>query len=196
MKAIIKYFRDHQGYARMKGLKKQGFQTRDVKVLVKAGRIAKIKPGLYRLAQISPTDTTSMVELCLAIPKAVVCLTSALAFLDLTTFVPSRISYALPRADKPIDLNSPTEPFYFSETQYKAGIQEIETKGGTVRVYGPEKSICDSFRFRNKLGEDIALEALKTYLRRRDRDLNKLMRYAEICRAKGIISQYVRAIVG
>jgi hypothetical protein len=59
-----------------------------------------------------------------------------------------------------------------------------------------EKTICDCFRFRNKLGEDIALEGLKEYLRRRGRDLNKLMKLAEVCRVEGIVSQYVKAIVG
>jgi len=179
----------------MKDLKEQGFQTRDIRRLVAEGKIKRIKPGLYRLSGVSPGDATGIVELCLAIPKAVICLTSALAFYELTTFVPSRISYALPRSDKPISLSSPTEPYYFSESQYKAGIEKLETKAGQIRIFGPEKTICDCFRFRNKLGEDIALEALKTYLRRRDRDLNKLMKYAEISRARTALSQYVKALL-
>jgi len=181
----------------MKDMKASGFQTRDIQKLVEKGRLVKVKPGLYRLADIQPGEATGLIEICLAMPKAVICLTSALAFHELTTFIPTAISFAIPRSDKPVKLfHPPNEPYYFSEDQYKVGIEHHETKSGHIRVYGPEKTVCDLFRFRNKLGEDIALEGLKEYLRRRNRDLNKLVKFAEVCRVKGIASQYVRAIVG
>jgi predicted transcriptional regulator of viral defense system len=197
MDAIIKYFSKNKGYARMKHMKASGFQTRDIRKLLKAGRIVKVKPGVYRLADTQPGETSGLVEVCLAMPKAVICLSSALAFHELTTFVPTAITYAIPRSDKPVKLaRSPTEPYFFSEAQYKTGVEYRETKSGDIRLYGMEKTICDCFRFRNKLGEDIALEGLKEYLRRRDRDLNKLMKLAEVCRVAEIVSQYVKAIVG
>lgn len=197
MDAIIKYFRQNKGYALMKAMKARGFQTRDIQKLVQAKKIVKVKPGVYRLADLQIGESNGLVEVCLAIPKAVIGLSSALAFHELTTFVPTAIMYAIPRADKPIKLSyPPTESYYFSKAQYKAGIEHHETKAGQIRLYGIEKTICDCFRFRSKLGEDIVTEGLKTYLRRRDRDLNRLMKYAEICRVKGIISQYVKAIVG
>ena len=197
MDAILKYFRENKGYALMKHMRARRFQTRDIQKLVKAGRIVKVKPGVYRLADLEIGESNGPVEVCLAIPKAVICLSSALAFHELTTFVPTAITYAIPRSDKPIRLSHPpTESFYFSEAQYKAGIEHHETKAGHIRIYGVEKTICDSFRFRNKLGEDIVMEGLKTYLRKRNRDLNKLMKFAEICRVKGIISQYVKVIMG
>jgi|SRR6267378_394364 len=197
MDAILKYLREHKGYARMKDLKAIGFQTRDMRKLVAKGHLVKVKPGLYRLADIRPQESSGLVEVCLAMPKAVICLTSALAFHELTSFVPTAISFAIPSSDKPMKLTQPpNEPYYFSENQYKAGIEHHETKVGRIRIYGSEKTVCDIFRFRNKLGEDIALEGLKVYLGRRNRDLNKLMKFAETCRVKGILSQYVRAIVG
>jgi predicted transcriptional regulator of viral defense system len=197
MDTIIKYLRNHKGYGRMKEMKASGFQTRDIRRLVEEGQLVKVKAGLYRLADMRPGETTGLVEICLAMPKAVICLTSALALHELTTFVPTAISFAIPMADKPIDLSyPPSEPYFFSANQYKAGIEHHETKAGNIRVYGPEKTVCDLFRYRNKLGEDIALEGLKEYLKRRNRDLNKLMRFAQVCRVKGIVSQYVRAIVG
>jgi len=181
----------------MKQMKTSGFQTRDIRKLLKAGRIIKVKPGVYRLADTQPGETSGLVEVCLSIPKAVICLFSALAFHELTTFVPTAITYAIPRSDKPVKLvHPPTEPYFFSEAQYKAGIEYRETKSGNIRLYGMEKTICDCFRFRNKLGEDIALEGLKEYLRRRDRDLNKLIKLAEVCRVGGIVSQYVKALRG
>jgi len=194
MDTIIKYFRDHKGYARMKDMKASGFQTRDIRKLVENGRIVKVKPGLYRLADIRPQESSGMVEVCLAMPKAVICLTSALAFHELTTFVPTSISFAIPMSDKPINLSHPpSEPYYFSQDQYKAGIEHHETKAGHIRIYGPEKTVCDLFRFRNKLGEDLALEGLKEYLKRRNRDLNKLMKFADVCRVRGTMGLYLKA---
>jgi predicted transcriptional regulator of viral defense system len=197
MDAIIKYLRDHRGYARMKDLKASGFQTRDIRKLVEHGQLVKLKAGLYRLDDVQPGEATGLVEICLAMPKAVICLTSALSFHGLTTFVPTAISFAIPVSDKPIELSHlPTEPYFFSINQYKAGIERQETRAGQMRIYGVEKTVCDLFRYRNRLGEDLALEGLKEYLRRRNRDLNKLMKFAHVCRVKGILSQYVKAIVG
>jgi predicted transcriptional regulator of viral defense system len=197
MNQILKYLKAHKGYARMKEMKARGIHTREILKAVDGGDIVKVKAGLYRLSQLELGESSGLVEVCLAIPKAVISLSSALAFHELTTFVPTAITYAIPRANKPIKLSSPpTESFYFSEAQYKAGIEHRETKAGHIRLYGIEKTICDSFRFRNKLGEDIVMEGLKTYLRQRNRDLNKLMKFAEICRVKGIISQYVKVIMG
>ena len=197
MDAIIKLFIKNKGYARMKDMKASGFQTRDIRNLLKADRIVKVKPGVYRLADTQLGESSGLVEVCLAMPKAVICLSSALAFHELTTFVPTAITYAIPRSDKPVKLaHPPTEPYFFSEAQYKTGVERRETKFGGIRLYGMEKTICDCFRFRNKLGEDLAIEGLKEYLRRRGRDLNKLMKLAEVCRVEGIVSQYVKAIVG
>lgn len=197
MDAIIELFTKNKGYARMKDMKASGFQTRDIRNLLKAGQIVKVKPGVYRLADTQPGESSGLVEVCLAMPKAVICLSSALAFHELTTFVPTAITYAIPRSDKPITLaHPPTVPYFFSEAQYKTGVEYHETKSGDIRLYGMEKTICDCFRFRNRLGEDIALEGLKEYLRRRDRDLSKLAKLAKVCRVGGIVSQYVKAIRG
>jgi predicted transcriptional regulator of viral defense system len=197
MDPIIKYFNGHKGYALMKDMKTRGFQTRDIQKLVKERRITKLKPGVYRLGDVTPGESSGLVEVCLAIPKAIICLSSALAFHELTTFVPTSVSYAIPRSDKPIKLMyPPTEAFYFSERQYRGGLEHQDTKDGHIRIYGIEKTICDCFRFRNKLGEDIAMEGLKTYLKQRNRDLNRLMKYATMCRVEGILSQYVKAILG
>jgi len=197
VEGIIKYFRERKGYARMKDMKASGFQTRDIRRLVEEGRIMKVKAGLYRLAEVQPGEASGLVEICLAMPKAVICLTSALAFHELTTFVPTAISFAIPSSDKPVKLSYPPNvPYYFSAPQYKAGVEHHESDAGHIRIYGPEKTVCDLFRFRNKLGEDLALEGLKEYLKSRNRDLGRLMKFAEVCRVKEIVSQYVRAIVG
>jgi predicted transcriptional regulator of viral defense system len=130
-------------------------------------------------------------------PEAVICLTSALAFHEFTTFVPTAIAFAIPRSNKSVRLSHPpAEPHFFSSNQYKAGTEHTDTKAGPIRIYGVEKTVCDLFRFRNKIGEDFAFEGLKEYLKLRNRDLTKPMKFAEICRVKAIVSQYVKAIVG
>ncbi len=197
MNTIVKYLRDNQGYARMKAMKASGFQTRDIQILVQQGDIVKVKPGLYRIADLQSDEMSGIVEVCRAIPKAVVCLSSALAFHDLTTFVPTSVSVAIPRSDKPAKLDYPPfQTYYFAHAQYKAGIEHHESKTGVARIYSPEKTVCDCFRFRNKLGEDLALEGLKEYLRLRKRNLSTLMKFAEICRVRAMVAQYVKAIVG
>ena len=178
----------------MKEMKASGFQTRDIRKLDEERRVVKVKPGLYRLADIQLSEDNGLVEVCLAMPKAVICLISALAYHDLTTFVPTTITFAIPRWQKPIKLTyPPSQPYYFSGEQYKGGIELRETKVGHVRIYVPEKTICDCSRFRNKLGEDLALEALQQYLKRRNRDLNKLMKFAELCRVRGVIELCLKA---
>jgi predicted transcriptional regulator of viral defense system len=133
MDAIIKYFRARRGYARMKDIKASGFQTRDIRKLVADGRLEKVTPGLYRLADISPGETTGLVEICLAMPKSIICLTSALAFHELTTFMPTSISFAIPIPDKPVKLSyPPNKPFYFSENQYIV-IHARVSSGSTVQ---------------------------------------------------------------
>jgi hypothetical protein len=89
----------------------------------------------------------------------------------------------------------PVEFYYFSKKQFKAGINKIKIKGHEIRIYNPEKTICDCFRYRNKLGLDIAKEGLSEYLRCKDRTLEKLLEYAEICRIKPLLQTWLNAIM-
>jgi predicted transcriptional regulator of viral defense system len=195
MESLIEYLKKHGGYARMKGMKASGYQTRLVRRLLEEGQLVKVKNGLYRLASLQPSETTGLVEVCLAMPKAIICLGSALAFHELTTFIPASVSYAIPQSGKPAKLDHPPgDAYFFSLNQYRAGMEHRETPSGPIRIYGREKTVCDMFRYRNKFGEDLALEGLKEYLKRRDRNLSTLAKFAEICRVKGIVSSYVRAL--
>lgn len=85
--------------------------------------------------------------------------------------------------------------YYFSIEQFKAGIGEIKIKNYNVKIYCPEKTICDCFRYRNKLGIDIAKEGLSEYLKRRDRDLESLLKYAEICRVSPLMETWINAMI-
>ena len=209
MKNIITYFKQHGGYALMKDLKAASFQTRDIARLLKKGTIAKVKPGLYRLANVGEiviplpkikgsgsTISQEIIDVCRAIPDGVICLVSALAFYDLTTFNPSEIYVAIPNAAKVPKIDfPPLRVFYFRERFYRLGIENIQVPRCTIKIYSKEKTICDMFRYRNKYGEDLALEGLKNYLSRKEANVNKLRKYAEICQVKTVLMPYLKALV-
>jgi len=199
MEDLLKYFSKNGGFARMRDLKEASFHTRTIAQYLKDGKIEKVKPGLYRLAEprSKKNENVSFADVCNAVPKGIICLTSALAHYELTTFNPSEVFVAIPLAEKPHKiLFPPTKFFFFSERFYSIGIERIRTSMGEVRVYCKEKTICDMFRYRNKLGEDIAVEALKNYLKSKNKNLKLLQEYAMKCQVKTVMLPYLRALVG
>lgn len=198
MEKIKAIFNNHGGYARLKDLKNALIQSRDLSALVRQGVIEKIKTGLYRLAELPHVDGVPMsfVDVCQAIPTGVICLLSALEFFDLTTFNPSEIYLALPHSAKAPKIEyPPVRFFYFRDRFYGIGIRSIKTANGEVRIYEPGKSIGDMFRYRKKLGEDIALEALKNYLNLKKVSVNKLLDFAVKCQVKSIMMPYLKVLV-
>ena len=170
MDSITEYIKSSGGYARMKELRAAGFQTREISALVDQRRIERVKPGLYRLAEYGASgEHAGLVEVCRAIPGGIICLLSALDFHGLTTFNPSEVHVAIPHVAKPPRIfYPPIKPFFFRERFYTPGIESVREPAGEIRVYGKEKTICDMFRYRRKLGEDLAMEALKQYLKLKD----------------------------
>ncbi|MEE9449555.1 MAG: type IV toxin-antitoxin system AbiEi family antitoxin domain-containing protein [Ignavibacteriaceae bacterium] len=198
MEKIVKYIENNGGFARMKDLREKGFQTRDIAALVKEGVIEKVKPGIYRLADYGffEDKNVSLLSICNSIPNAVICLISALDYYELTLFNPSEIYYAIPNAEKVKKIDyPPVKPFFFRDRFYNPGIEHIKTKYGEIRIYSKEKTVCDMFRYRNKLGEDIAYEGLKNYLKLKDANLLKLREYSEICQVKTVMMPLVKVLV-
>lgn len=197
MEKLIRIFRKHGGYALMRDLKFFKIQTRDISHAVTSGLIEKVKPGLYKLKDYPWGEHNALVDVCRAKQDAVICLTSALDYHGLTTFNPSVVTVAVPHsASRFALLYPPISLFYFREAFYSTGIQTIQTKNGGIRIYNREKTICDMFRYRKKLGEDLALEGLKNYLKLKQANVNKLKRYAEICQVKTVLTPYLKAILG
>ena len=197
MDKIIQYIDDRGGFARMSELRKASFQTRDIARLVEEGKITKVKAGLYKLPEVNTATniSASLVEISHAVPNGVIALVSALAHYGLTTFVPPEVYVAISMSDKPPKVEyPPVRFFYYSEKLFRTGIDVIKTSAGAVRIYNREKSICDMFRYRDKLGENLALEALKNYLRLKDSNIKKLSEYAVMCRVNKIVFPYIKAI--
>jgi len=197
MDSITEYIKSSGGYARMKELRAAGFQTREISALVDQRRIERVKPGLYRLAEYGASgEHAGLVEVCRAIPGGIICLLSALDFHGLTTFNPSEVHVAIPHVAKPPRIfYPPIKPFFFRERFYTPGIESVRIPAGEIRVYGKEKTICDMFRYRRKLGEDLAMEALKQYLKQKDANTAHLLKYAAICQAKTVMMPYLKALV-
>jgi len=199
MQKIKEYIKSNNGYATMRELRNAGFQTRNIKALVESGEIEKVKSGLYKVS--SAVDNSKLnpgfIDVCKAFTKSVICLLSAAEYHELSMVNPSKIYAAIPKSEKPPQIEYPPVNFYYWEKSiYDAGIWEVETKSGVVKIYNKEKTICDLFRYRDKLGEDIAIEALKNYLNSENFNLNQLRNYAEIMRIKRVITPYIKAIVG
>lgn len=193
---IYKVFKKHNGFARTKNILSAGIHSRDVKRARDAGQIIRVKRGLYRLTNIPLISHQGFIDLAYVVPEGVICLLSALSYYELTIFNPSIISMAICRGSRRPKIEyPPVEFYYFSKKQFEAGINKIKIKGHEIRIYNPEKTICDCFRYRNKLGLDIAKEGLSEYLRRKDRNLEKLLEYAEICRIKPLLQTWLNAIM-
>lgn len=197
MEKMLKIFNNHNGYAKMQELRKNGVQTRTIAEAVKNGVIEKIKPGLYKLVNYPYDENESFVEVCHANKRAVICLLSAASYFELTTFNPSYITVAVPHNTPKFELDyPPIKVYYFVERYYSPGIEILKTKSGVVRIYNKEKTIGDLFRYINKIGEDIAVESLKTYMQnRKERNIPKLIEYAEISGVKKKIEPMVKAIL-
>ncbi|MFZ5517683.1 MAG: type IV toxin-antitoxin system AbiEi family antitoxin domain-containing protein [Candidatus Zhuqueibacterota bacterium] len=195
---IISIFKAHGGFARTKELKQAAVHTRDIARLVLEGVLEKIKPGLYRMADLPQANgiPISFIDVCQAVPTGVICLLSALEYYELTTFNPSEVYVALRHSAKLPQIEyPPIRKYFFRDRFYFLGIEEIKTAHGVVRIYNQEKSISDMFRYRNRLGEDIALESLKNYLKRKEVDINKLMEYAVQCQVNAVMQAYVKAMI-
>jgi predicted transcriptional regulator of viral defense system len=160
------------------------------------GIIIQENRGLYRLAEATPPGNPDLVHVAVLVPKAVVCLISALAFHDLTTQIPHKIYIALPRRSQRPRLTYPVlDVIWLPETAYKAGVKEHVLDGVAVNIYCREKTIADCFRYEERVGKDVILEALREYKRQREVNVSALMQYARIDRVAEKMQPYLEAIL-
>ena len=163
--------------------------------LCAAGKLQRIGRGLYVLPGSSVTEHHSIAEACKRVPKGVVCLLSALRFHEFTTQAPFEVWLAIgekawrPRLEYPA-----LRIVHFSEATLTAGVEEHQIEGVTVQVYSPAKTVADCFKFRNKIGLDVAIEALRECRRDRRCTMDDLWRYAEICRVRNVMRPYLESL--
>jgi predicted transcriptional regulator of viral defense system len=195
-KQIVQFMKEHSGYATMNEFKKAGIHTRKVREAVEKDILIKIKPGLYKLRDFQRDGYEGFIDVHTANDSAIICLGSALAYHELTTFNPSKIDVAVPNNTDKFELNyPPINVYYYRENMYKAGVVVVKRSYGSFKVYNKPKTVCDMFRYRNKLGEDLALEGLQNYLNHSDSNLNEVSKYMKICRVKTVMEPYVKAMI-
>ncbi len=189
-------FRRHKGVLRTSRALKLGIHPRTLYRLRDSGHIVHVSRGVYRLADQPDPDKPDLVVVAARVPQAVVCLISALFFHELTTQVPHEVQIALPRGTRRPRLDHPPlRVFRLTGRAYQEGIETHTIGGVHVRVYSPAKTVADCFKFRNKLGLDVALEALRDYRRKYRAGMDELWRFAKICRVDKVIRPYLEAIV-
>ena len=189
-------FRQQNGILRSGQAKQLGIDTKTIADMYDAGLLHKLGRGLYRLSDLPPLQYPDFVQVSLRIPRGVICLISALAFHNLTTEIPHKVYIALPQTVSQPRINYPPLDFiWLSPIAYKAGIEEHQLDGVPVSIYKKSKTVTDCFKFRNKVGKEVALEALKEYVRLPDADMNELLHYAQINRVAKIMQPYLEAIL-
>lgn len=191
----IETFRNHNGLLRTQQAIDEGIAPRTLYQMRETGAIVRESRGLYRLADTEPGEYYDLVQVALRIPKGVICLISALSFHGLTTQIPHYVYVALPiDAEKPRLEYPPIRFFWLSPKTYSTGIEEHTLDGIPVKIYGIEKTIADCFKFRNKIGLDVALEALRNYRKRECFDIETLLQFARIDRVERVVKTYLEAI--
>ncbi|MDE0268336.1 MAG: type IV toxin-antitoxin system AbiEi family antitoxin domain-containing protein [Acidimicrobiaceae bacterium] len=187
-------FREHGGQLRMSEAIGHGITPYTLYTLRDRGVIKLISRGVYRLTELPPLSTPDLVTVSLRYPNAVVCLISALAYHAITTQIPHEVSVAVPRNSRLPSLDHPpVRAHRFSTGSYQTGIEIHEIDGAAVRIYDREKTLADCFKFRNRVGMDVVLEALRLHRERNRLDVAALLGYARVCRVEKVMHPYLEA---
>ncbi len=180
-------------------------RTRDVDVagvprstlaqLVQEGHLQKLGRGLYRLPDRESSTHESLAEVAAKSSQGVICLISALRFHELTTQQSSDVWLAIPHKTHPPKMQyPPLRIVHMSGDAISMGIETVSVSGASVRIFSVSKTIADCFKFRNKIGLDVALEALHEAWHAKRIDMDELWRYAQICRVANVMRPYMESL--
>jgi predicted transcriptional regulator of viral defense system len=184
-----------RGLVRARELEKKGISRSELRRLDARGVIERVGRGIYGLPGAVLTQNHSLAEASSLVSGGVICLLSALRFHELTTQNPSEVWIAIPKkAWRPARHELRLRIVHFSGAAFTEGIEMYDVGGVPVRVYSGAKTVADCFKFRNKIGVDLAVEALKDFTRRYRGGANDLARYARICRVSRVMQPYLDAI--
>ena len=163
--------------------------------LTETGLLERVSRGLYRLPSSAGSEYEGLATVAAKVPQAVFCLLTALQFHELTTQLPRQVWIAMPRGSHVPRVDyPPIKMVQMTGAVYTAGIEEHLRDGVTLRVYSAAKTVADCFKHRNKIGLDVALEALKDARAERMASADDLWRYAKVCRVANVMRPYLEAI--
>ncbi|HEY9045825.1 MAG TPA: type IV toxin-antitoxin system AbiEi family antitoxin domain-containing protein [Ohtaekwangia sp.] len=165
------------------------YQLRD------AGEIEEISRGLYKLSEVDISQP-DFVTVALKIPEGVICLVSALAFHGITTQIPHKVFVAVKQGARTSSIDfPPLSVHHFSPDGYIAGIETHKIDKVQVKIYSVEKTLVDCFKFRNKIGMDVFLEALKFYKSRKKIRVKQILDFAKTCKVETVMRPYIETLI-
>jgi predicted transcriptional regulator of viral defense system len=181
---------------RHRDLDRIGLTRGRLRGMLRRGEVEQLGRGLYRrVGEITELDTVATV--CARVPGAIVCLLSALLIHDIGTQLPAEVWIALDRRARKPRLDAlPVRIVRFSGPMLRYGIETRHVQGVAVSITSPARTVADCFRYRNKIGLDIALEALKDTLGRRRATVAEISRAAQVCHVSTVVKPYLEATVG
>jgi predicted transcriptional regulator of viral defense system len=192
---ILAFFRRNRGIVKYAAIRKAGFHPDLLRELGDTGRIRKISRGIYQLNGSTLGTHPDLVLAGIQSPEGVVCLVSALSFHEATTEIPSAVELAIPQGSRSRRIKYPPVRYYrFSKPSWESGIEEHAMDGRMIRVYSLAKTVADCFKFRNRLGIDIARAALKTAIADKSVTPGEILRYAKICRVQRIVKPLLEVL--
>lgn len=181
---------------RTKDLERKGIRRTYLKELEARGFLLREDRGLYSVPSVPVTEHHSLAEAAKRVPKGVVCLLSALRFYEIGTQSPSEVWIAIgEKAWRPRVKVPPLRIVRFAQLALRSGVETHQVEGVAVPVFSPAKTIADCFKYRNKIGLDVALEALRDCWRRKLVTMDELWRYARICRVANVMRPYLESSV-
>jgi predicted transcriptional regulator of viral defense system len=183
------------GVLRVRDLKEHGIHPEYIRRLCATGLLQRWGRGLYKLTAAEVTENYHLAQVFRWIPSGVVCLVSALRFHEIGTQAPQAVWLALERGTARPRLKIPQlRVFFLSGPVFFAGVEIHRIDGVDVRVYNAAKTVADCFKFRNKIGIDVAIEALRECLRGKKATRDDLWRYAATCRVTNVMRPYLEAL--
>jgi predicted transcriptional regulator of viral defense system len=189
-------FHRHGGTMRTAQAIRLGVHPRTLYEMRDAGALEQLGRGVYRLAELPALGDPDLATVALKIPHGVICLISALAFHEITTLIPHEIYLAVSRGTtRPRLVYPPLRIFWFTDKAFTEGIDTYVRDGVSIRVYSPEKTLADCFKYRNKIGIDTVIEALKLYQQRKPVKVDELLRFARVCRVMKVMKPYLEALL-
>ncbi len=164
--------------------------------LLESGELLKVGRGLYASAENDFDERQSLLETARRVPKGVLCLLSALRFHELMTQNPFEIWLAIEGTSRKPQIETlQLNVFRFSGAAFVEGIETHEIKGVRLRIYNPAKTVADCFKYRNKIGLDVAIEALRDVWRLKKTTADELWHYAKVCRMSNVMHPYLESSV-
>jgi predicted transcriptional regulator of viral defense system len=163
--------------------------------LVKRGELRKVERGLYTAPELPASEHISLLEVNRKTPNAIICLLSALRFHEIGTQSPFEVWIAIDVKAWPPKITSPSVRIVrLSGEALQFGVQEHKITGGTIKVFSPAKTVADCFKFRHKIGLDVALEALRDSYRNRKASISELREAAKVCRVANVMKPYLESL--